>query len=79
MSLNGYFKSYNHFNVEMLNWWWRYIELVLESQKLVQLLFIRITTSVPNFIIFLLTVHRAAIDSHLRNNNNNKKKTNKYN
>jgi len=37
------------------------IELVLEGQKLVQLLFISITTSVPNLIIFLLTVHRAAI------------------
>ena len=57
--------------------------MVLETQKLVQLLFISITTSVPNFIIFLLTVHRAAIDFHLRkknnNNNNNNKKTNRYN
>jgi len=47
--------------------------LGLEGQKLVQLLFI----SVPNFIIFLLTVHRDAIDFHLWNNS--KKKTNRYN
>jgi len=30
-----------------------------------------------NFIIFLCSVHRAAIDFHLRSNNN--KKTNRYN
>ncbi len=61
--------------ISMLNFWTAggAIELVLEDQKLVQLLFISITTSVPNFIIFLLTVHRAAIDSHSRNNNNNNK------
>ena len=56
--------------------------MVLEGQKLVQLLFISITTSAPNFIIFLLTVHRAAIDFHLRKkkkNNNNNRKTNRYN
>ena len=55
--------------------------MVLEGQKLVQLLFISITTSVPNFIIFLLTVHRAAIDFHLRKKKkkNNNKKTNRYN
>lgn len=42
--------------------------MVLEGQKLDQLLIITITTSVPNFNIFLLTVHRAAIDFHWRKN-----------
>lgn len=40
------------------------IGLVLEIPKLLRLLFITITTIVPIFIIFLFTVHRAAIDSH---------------
>jgi len=75
MSLDQRLKSFNHFNVEFLNCGGA-IELVLETQKLLQLLFITITTSVPNFIIFLCTVHRAAIDFHLCNKN---KKTNRYN
>ena len=45
----------------------------LETQKLLQLLFITITTSVPNFIIFLCMVHRAAIDFKRRKKNNNNK------
>ena len=60
--------------------------MVLETQKLLHLLFMAITTSVPNFIIFLCTVHRAAIDFHWRKKkkkkkkkNNNNKKTNRYN
>ena len=38
--------------------------MVLETKKLLHLLFMAITTSVPNFIIFLCSVDRAAIDSH---------------
>ena len=49
----------------------------LETQKLPQLLFITITTSVPNFIIFLCMVHRAAIDFKRRKKNNNNN-NNKY-
>ncbi len=40
--------------------------MVLETQNLAQLLFMTISRSVPNFIIFLCTVHRAAIDFHWR-------------
>ncbi len=43
------------------------IELVLETPKLVRSLFIAISTSVPNFIIFPCSLHRAAIDSHWTN------------
>ncbi len=39
-------------------------ELVLETPNLVISLFMTITTSVPNFIIFLCSLHRAAFDSH---------------
>ena len=52
------------------------IELVLETKKLLHLLFMAITTSVPNFIIFLCTVHRAAIDFHWRKKKKKKKKNN---
>ncbi len=38
--------------------------MVLETPKLVRSLVMEITTSVPNFIIFLCSLHRAAIDSH---------------
>ncbi len=38
--------------------------MVLETPKLVRLLFMATTISVPNFIIFPCSVHRAAIDSH---------------
>ncbi len=41
--------------------------MVLETPKLVRSLFMAITISVPNFIIFLCSVHRAAIDSHWTN------------
>ncbi len=40
------------------------IELVLETPKLVRSLFMTIPKSVPNFIIFPCSLHRAAIDSH---------------
>ncbi len=40
------------------------IELVLEPPKLVRSVFMEISTSVPKFIIFVCSVHRAAIDSH---------------
>ena len=62
----------------MLNFWTGggAMELVLETPNLVHLLLMTISTSVPNFIIFLLTVHRAAIDSHSNNNNNNNNKVN---
>ncbi len=41
--------------------------MVLETPKLVRSLFMAITISVPNFIIFPCSVHRAAIDSHWTN------------
>lgn len=37
--------------------------MVLESPKLVRSLIMVVTTSVPN-LIFLCSIHRAAIDSH---------------
>ncbi len=55
--------------ISMLNIWTGggAIELVLETPKLVRSLFIAISTSVPNFIIFPCSLHRAAIDSHWTN------------
>ncbi len=55
--------------ISMLNFWTGggAIELVLETPKLVRSLFIAISTSVPNFIIFPCSLHRAAIDSHWTN------------
>ncbi len=41
--------------------------MVLETPKLVRSLFMTIPMSVPNFIIFPCSVHRAAIDSHWTN------------
>ncbi len=38
--------------------------MVLETPKLVRSLFMTIPKSVPNFIIFPCSLHRAAIDSH---------------
>ena len=38
--------------------------MVLETPNLVQSLFMSISTTVPNFIIFSCSVDRAAIDSH---------------
>jgi len=38
--------------------------VVLETPKLVRSLFMTIPMSVPNFIIFPCSLHRAAIDSH---------------
>ncbi len=38
--------------------------MVLETPTLVRSLFMTIPKSVPNFIIFPCSVHRAAIDSH---------------
>jgi len=38
--------------------------VVLETPKLVRSLFMTIPKSVPNFIIFPCSLHRAAIDSH---------------
>ena len=40
--------------------------MVLETPKLVRSLIMVISTSVPNFIIFPCSLHRAAIDSHWR-------------
>lgn len=40
------------------------IESVLETPNLVKLQLITSTKNVPIFIIFLWTVHKAAIDSH---------------
>ena len=37
------------------------MELVLETPKLVRSLLVTISTSVPNFIIFPCSLHRAAI------------------
>ncbi len=41
--------------------------MVLETPKLVRSLFMATTISVPNFIIFPCSLHRAAIDSHWTN------------
>ncbi len=38
--------------------------MVLETPKLVRSLVMTIITSVPNFIIFLCSLHRAAIEPH---------------
>ncbi len=55
--------------ISMLNIWTGggAIEVVLETPKLVRSLFMTIPMSVPNFIIFPCSVHRAAIDSHWTN------------
>ena len=53
-------------NVWMLNFWTGggAIEFGLETPKLVRSLIMTSSTSVPNFIIFPCSLHRAAIDSH---------------
>ncbi len=52
--------------ISMLNFWTGggAIEFVLETPTLVTSLFRAITTSVPNVLIFLCSLHRVAIDSH---------------
>ncbi len=51
----------------MLNFWTGggAIELVLETPKLVRSLLMAISTSVPIFIIFQLSLHRVATEPHL--------------